>query len=368
MADGLTYLWPSAEQRLLLNAALLDPRQAQEAYSRWKERRGSTGAIDHASLRMLPLVFENLKTTDCQDMGQLRQWRRHFWVQGQGQRRATFSVVSLLGEAGIPTLVGKGMALELGGYVLPGTRPKSDIDLYVRYEDALAAIDCLEAAGWRDQCPFQEAPRDRIRRTPSMMMRHETMGELDLHWHCLSWIRKRSSDDRIWNDAQQLVCEGINIRIPAANDLILHAIVHGIYRNVFSPFRWIADVVVVCRAAPEGIDWRRQAEIARDLKLYSRWRRGVDYLAENYPEDCVIPKIARQRTTLVEIIENWDAVAGPDRLDPLDPVRGFLAYAVRIADGDNRHDLVRLTVRQMVRKLKGWLRYARLWPTGEPTA
>jgi Uncharacterised nucleotidyltransferase len=351
--DYLTSLWPDEDQRLLLNAALRDTSIAMHAFSSWKSRSALRGPIDQATLRILPDVFENLRGTECPDLNDLRQLRKHFWAQAQRQRRTALLAASALLAENIEVMVGKGMALVLGGYVPPGTRPMSDVDLYVRRENALAAIHCLKAHGWRDPCEFREPPHVRIKRTPAMALLRADHEELDLHWHCLSWIRKRASDERVWSASRRLECDSIAIRLPAANDLVLHAIIHGVYRNQIAPFRWIVDVVRVFRATPNEIDWQEQAEIARQFRLFSRWRLGIACLEEVVGDELRIPVIAMQRTTLVEVIENRFAISNADRFRPWrKALFGYLAYAVRVADGDNWYDLPRLTFAQITRKVR----------------
>jgi hypothetical protein len=280
----------------------------------------------------------------------------HAGIEAQRQRRSALAAAALLAESGIEVMVGKGMALLLGDYVRPGTRPMGDIDFYVRHEHAIATVECLKKAGWSNLAAFPETLEARIRRTPSIMLRHDRDGELDLHWHCLSEIRKQRSDARIWAGSRACTVDGVAIRLPSANDLLFHIIVHGIYMNELAPLRWVIDAVLLARRVPNEIDWIEQAKIARAFKLFSRWHLGVDFLARHYGEGLAIPAIAARRPSLVELIENRDAIVDTNHLSRWNrALRGYLAYAVRVADGDHWRDLPGLTFAQAMRKLRGLL-------------
>jgi hypothetical protein len=352
------FLWPDPLQRNLLDAALLPLPQAEAAFRAWSERTARHTLPDQASLRMLPMVYENLRhgVSTSLELRLARRLRLHAGIETQRQRRATVATAALLAGAGIAVMVGKGMALVLGGYVEPGTRPMADIDFYVRYEHAMAAIRCLQKAGWEEAAVFPETLDARIRRTPSLMLRHARHGELDLHWHCLSEISKKRSDERIWSGSRACTIDGVALRLPGANDLLFHIIVHGVYMNELAPLRWVADAVRLARCVPNEIDWTEQARIARAFKLFSRWRLGVDFLARHYGEGLAIPAIAARRPSFVELIENRDAIVDTNHLGRWNrALRGYLAYAVRVADGDHWRDLPGLTFAQAKRKLRSLL-------------
>ena len=59
------YLWPSAEQKLLLRAALAEDGAALKAIAAWHARVDLGGTIDSGSFRLLPMAHANLEKLGC---------------------------------------------------------------------------------------------------------------------------------------------------------------------------------------------------------------------------------------------------------------------------------------------------------------
>jgi hypothetical protein len=347
------FLWPDTQQQLLLEVALAQPEQAIEAFEQWQACPGSREGPDEASLRLMPLLYANLRYTGAA-LG-INRWHRtwlHYAFEEQARLLAAAKVAAILLEDGIRTMAGKGIALVIGHKVLPGTRPMGDIDLYVQRAEAIRAVAALEAHGWVSTDPrFRHNPNDVMIVTASLLLQHPRWGDLDLHWHCVADRSIAACDDTFWAHAHEAQVEGIPILIPRPPELLFQTVVHGMRRNVVAPIRWIADAVLLLRDAQPGIDWGEIEHLARRMRLNNRWQSGLSYLRAHPRFGIVVPDAPPRRISLLEIIENRDAIADTSGLrEWAVKVRRYMAGAARIAVGVDRKHLIRLAANRVTRR------------------
>src|SRR3990172_3071094 len=77
--------WPTAQQELLLRAALQQGSEALNAWEMWK-KAVPFDQMDPASVRLLPLVYRNMQTQcDLEDplLQKLKGVYRHAWAMNQ---------------------------------------------------------------------------------------------------------------------------------------------------------------------------------------------------------------------------------------------------------------------------------------------
>jgi hypothetical protein len=181
--------WPTAQQELLLRAALLPGAAAQAAWQQWRtEVDVEEDHLDLGSFRLLPLVYHNLHKQGIDDplMGRLKGMHRRAWVMNQLQFQACTQVLQSFHAAGIATLVLKGAALLCRYYPDQGVRPMGDFDVLVPKRQVVQAIEVLDQLGWQ---PVGH-PREGL--TPDYFAIRHAQGfanptgrQLDLHWHVL---------------------------------------------------------------------------------------------------------------------------------------------------------------------------------------
>lgn len=271
---------PTAEQLLVLHAAIDEPGAARVA---WERRRagGELDALDQGSVRLLPLVYRNLgpEAFDEEAGDRLRRLYRRAWSHNQLVFRRAAEAIGVLGAAGVETLAIKGASLALLAYGDVGARPMDDADLLVPIERTRDALTALEAAGWR---PDHEDP-------PAWTAVHHSLGfagpeggNVDLHWFAL-WQPAR--DDELWRASVPLELAGAATRAPSPSDQLLLACVHGAPWSPLPPFRWIADAVTVIRAAGPELDWERLVAEARRRRLTVAAAAALAYLSEEFGAD-----------------------------------------------------------------------------------
>ena len=264
--------FPSSENLLLLRAALADGDEAGRSWAAWQAQVGLDDA-DWASQRLLPLVYRNLRrlAADDPELPRLRGIYRHAWYRNQLLFRTAGGAILRLREAGIGTLVLKGVALSLLHYRDAGLRPMDDIDLLVKPAQAGEAIALLERDGWR---PLEVVP-------PCLEVKHahpfiDADGRrVDLHWNAL-W--EAAPDDDLWAAAVPLEVSGVPTLALDPTDQLLHVCVHGVQWDPTPSIRWVADAVTVLRDG--SVDWERLVARARARRLTLALSVSLAYLRD----------------------------------------------------------------------------------------
>ncbi|HWA53605.1 MAG TPA: nucleotidyltransferase family protein [Solirubrobacterales bacterium] len=272
MTESLGNL-PTAEQLLVLHAALDPAPAAAVAWQRWRQAIDFDD-VDHGSTRLLPLVYRNLGAGafDEEVAGRLKGLYRRSWSHNQLIFKRAAGAIGVLEGAGIETLVTKGASLALLSYGDVGVRPMDDVDVLVPFDRATDAIEVLSAAGWT---PDREDPLAWTRVHHSLGFGGSDHGEVDLHWFAL-WQPAR--DEHLWRASVPLQLAGATTLAPCPADQLLLACVHGTPWSPLPPFRWVADAVTVIRSAGEGLEWDRLVAEARRRRLTVATAAALDYL------------------------------------------------------------------------------------------
>ncbi|MEX1020394.1 MAG: nucleotidyltransferase family protein [Litorilinea sp.] len=288
---------PSTRQENLLGAALFAPAQAVAAWHRWRAEVDPTrDFIDPGSVRLLPLVYENLRPCDLDDpyLQSLKALHHQTVFTNQIQLHGCAQLLDLLHAAGIPTLTLKGAALVSQYYPTVGTRPMGDFDVLVPHAQAEAALAVLDAAEWR---PVGLA-HSQI--TPALLqVRHAqnfsgpNRRQIDLHWYALAGSMDPALDRQLWDQAQPLTLHNVTTQTLCPTDQLIHVCVHGAAWSSVPPVRWIPDAVMTLRAAADAanpapaIDWTRLLELARAYQLGMSLHHTLSYLQAH-----ILPQVA----------------------------------------------------------------------------
>ncbi len=274
---------PTAEQLLVLHAALDEPQAAAAAWERWRAAV-EFDDVDGGSMRLLPLVYRNLGADafDAEVAGRLKGLYRRAWSQNQLLFRRAAAAIGALEAAGIETLVTKGASLALLSYGDVGARPMDDADVLVPITRTREAIEVLAVAGWQAD---HDDPLAWTQVHHSLGFAGPGGGNVDLHWFAL-WQPAR--DDELWRAAVPMDLAGVTTRAPCFADQLLLACVHGTPWSPLPPFRWIADAVVTIRAAGERLDWDRVAEEAERRELTVAAAAALTYLRDEF--DAPVPQ------------------------------------------------------------------------------
>jgi hypothetical protein len=372
--------FPNEQQELLLRAALLEREPAVDAWERWKGLTGGIEQHDHASFRLLPLLYRKLSAYGVEEpqVERLKGVYRHAWYCNQRLFHEAEGVLQDFEQAGIPTILLKGAALTQLYYLDPGTRPMDDLDVLVPPERAEEAFHMLAANGWRRKTgvPFR-----------TLRFSNHATGfvdgrgrELDLHWNAL-W--QPAADQDFWAAAVPVKIRDASALALCPADQLLHVAIHGTGWNG-APVRWVADAMTILGAAASDIDWDRVVERSAARHLTLQLAPALRYLQDAFGAPVPAEAIARVeavRPTRGErlaqsALENrmrhgsayalhWDRWR---RLRTQDPTSGapasFVSYMQASWSAASRRDLAR----RLARKGIQIARHGRSHPRGEPLA
>jgi hypothetical protein len=309
-------LWPTAQQELLLTAALADGQVAVDAFRAWRAGTDLDDHLDRGSFRVLPLLFHNLHRLGVRDplMGRLRGMYRLVWYENHALFNETKLVVAALEKNGIATLLVKGVPLTFIYYRNHALRPMADIDIVVRRSDARRALALLESLGWRDNVAPSDADFE-FRHALGLLGPKNR--ELDLHWHVLYEAIDDAADEHFWSAAQPFDFAGVATHTLDPTDALMHVVIHGVRWNAEPPTRWVVDALAIMRGNDRPLDWKRMLSFARRWRLRHRLGLGLAYLAERHGAPvplAVLTELGSARPSVVERIENSVVLRNTDRI------------------------------------------------------
>ncbi|MDP3660643.1 hypothetical protein, partial [Phenylobacterium sp.] len=102
--------WPKGTQALMVRAAIGPQDEVEQCFRAWRRLVNIDDHMDGGTYRLLPLVYERLRTAGSDDplMGRLKGVYRRAWVETQSVFHAVAPVVARLEAAGVRTLLLKG--------------------------------------------------------------------------------------------------------------------------------------------------------------------------------------------------------------------------------------------------------------------
>jgi hypothetical protein len=290
---------------LLLRAALFPAEKAIPAWNEWKEGV-RIDRLDAGSLRLLPLVYKNLRAHGIDDvlMEDLQGAYRSTWARNRILFRNMAALLRLLHAAGIRTLLLKGAPLVLLNYKDYGLRPMFDFDVLVGTEDALSAFNLLKSSGWTPY-PLDTLSESVIALKHAASFKDSRGRECDLHWHVLPECCQPGADRDFWERAAPIEIEGVPTLALDPADHLLHVCAHGVKWNELPPLRWIADAMAIVKSSE--VNWQRVIAQAQKRRLVQPIKEALGYLRENWgapiPSE-VVRELERIPLSKIEEIEH----------------------------------------------------------------
>ena len=292
-------LWPDAGQTLLLRAGLCP---GPEAIAAWHEvaRDLDLDALDRGAARLLPLVWSNLRRhgVEAEALAPRHRAALEANVRVLGQLGAALGP---LHADGIATMLLKGSALLVDGYADPAGRPMADLDVLVPLHRALDAGRALEAHGFVADVRLTPTI---TRYTHSASFRHPRHPALDLHWHVFEECCRPDDDEPVWAASVPVTVGGVATRVPAPEDQLLHACVHGEKWVRVPGIRWVADAVTLIRLG--RIRWARLVEEATRRRFVLRMRAQLAYLRSAFDAPAPDEALAALESAPVSRIERFE--------------------------------------------------------------
>jgi len=338
--------WPTREQELLLRAALLQGKEAIDAWYEWKSSV-DVDRLDPGSLRLLPLLYWNLRTHGVKDplMNRFKGICRLTWYENQMLFYNMATLLRSFHNAGIQTMVLKGAALTLLHYRDYGLRAMSDFDVLVHTEQALAAINLLRKLGWTPKSRSPEAFTETYISVTKAHHFEDAAGRtLDLHWHVLPECCYPNADDDFWHGAVLTKIHDVPTHALNPTDQLLHVCVHGARWNPVPPFRWVADAMMILNTSQSEIDWNRLITQVEKYGLILPLRDTLNYLRDMLDILVPLPILQSLQDIPVSRIERIEYEARTRPPELVGPLRGlwfhYLRYSRLVSGASLQHKLV----------------------------
>jgi hypothetical protein len=256
---------PTAEQRLLLRAALLEGEPGREAWERWRRATDIEG-LDTGSQRLLPQLYRNVHTyaTDHTLLERLKGVYRHTWSANGVLFRDAGRLLAALARADIRTVVLDGGALVTLYYRDQGARAIDSITVMVAPDDVRPAALVLAREGWGSA---ELAHGSRPGPYTSQARLLGAGRPVDLLWDpfpegCTPDIRQG-----FWASAEPAEIAGFASQALAPTEELLRICVRASRWEEPSSFRRLADALVLLRSAGPRVDWPRLFDQARRARV-----------------------------------------------------------------------------------------------------
>ena len=293
--------WPNAIEDDLIKAAVHESDVGIEAWHRVRNEVIADFRTDASWLRMAPLLFRNLATSQPDDefIAELEPLWWSNWYRNERGFRAVGPVIQDLENAGLSVVLLKGAPMAVRYYGDVGCRPMADVDIMVRPADAAKTIAMLHDAGWQLEMPARTGLYGDgrllewlLRHRHSMGFVHPELKSIDLHWQLAKVLvapyNEAISDvSPFFARARAVEFGGAVVHDLAASDLLLNVVLHGVTTSPDVHLRWVVDALLLIASEPD-LDWDCFVAEARGRHVVKAATDSLEYLATKH--GAAIPK------------------------------------------------------------------------------
>jgi hypothetical protein len=281
LAEALSVILPTAGETLLLRACLYPTDSARRAWEEWQncknEFRDRFLGDNDSVKRLRPLVFnaQNLHglEVDKESQTYLRSAYLQEDLRNKIVRRICRDILILLEKEGIPTIVLKGTALAETVYDNPVLRHCHDIDLLIRDQDMSRAVSLLPSIQFKETNPKAEPGSDDCK------LEHESGLPLELHTGLFELPYYNELVGEVWERSRNHVVAGVQTKILAPADNLIHVCGHAFYQSRRESLRWVGDAWLIIDRHRD-LDWDLVFDCADRSHLALPLSVTLAYLAE----------------------------------------------------------------------------------------
>ena len=335
--DNRYAFFPSLKQELLLKAALLGEKEAASAWEQYGAYINRE-TIDHASQRVLPLLYQNLNSLGItmEQKNFLQGVYRNYWYSNKLLFNKIQPILNQLKNADIKVMLLKGAALTYGGryYSSQALRPMSDIDIMVPVNQVSKTIKILSSAAYKPENIKQNILKNSVG-DEYLWLRHsedfvdKEGNSLDLHWHLMTECAHSTIDAILWETAEEAEDDSSALYyLPSPTLQLIHICVHGAKVNAMHPLRWIPDAYMIIKGS--DIDWEELSNFAVQYHLVVPLSATLMYLKNTFSvhiPDQVFEKLSQEKISLIERAEFYIRHHGKGYRNSLyKHFAGFLRY------------------------------------------
>jgi len=281
LVDCLSVVLPTREETLLLRACLHAGEPARRAWGEWRTlmNDGANGSIgQNESVKNLrPLVFNALRCHGLELDKESQTFLRSAYLREELRskifRRICGSVLLLLANEGIPTIVLKGTALAESVYKNPVLRHSHDIEILIPEQDISRAAVLLPSLGFR---AVKQRPEPG---TSHFSLVHESRLPLELHSRLFQIPYHNTSSTEIWSRGRSCNIAGVPAHILASSDNLLHVCGKAFYSRSHQSLCWVADAWLIIDRHRD-LNWDLLLDCARQNHLVLPLSVTLSYLAD----------------------------------------------------------------------------------------
>jgi hypothetical protein len=267
----------TAPERLLLDALLLSPPLAEDAWRRW---RASTDldCLDKGSFNLLPALTARMPAWLAGEPRRaiLLGICRRAWSENQVQRKLLAGAVQVLAAVGIERVAVTGPVVWGPLYWPAGAiRPVGMVDLLIEPALVRPALEALSKAGWQAPKGMPDIGRKQFYFARGIPMQSPSSGQVRLHWRALpnTDLSLRRPDFPPLEALPPSL--GAPYAMPSEHSLV--AALGGVHEDGIG---WHFDALMICRQP--GLRWKNVAAL---LRRRAAQRQRLEQLRRDYGVD-----------------------------------------------------------------------------------
>lgn len=199
-------------------------------------------------------------------------------------------LLSIFAKNNITAVPYKGPALALQLYSNVALRQFSDLDILVHPRDVRLARDLLLAEDYVPLPPLTDGQQAVLLRTQCNLpfTRDHNRLVVELHWTVSAPHFARPFETaEFWGRLVDATLEGMNIKLPAPEDLLLALCIHG-SKHLWERLAWICDIAGSIESQQE-LNWRQLIARARvtgsERMLFMGLQLAVDLIGAQLPTE-----------------------------------------------------------------------------------
>jgi hypothetical protein len=299
----------SAEAELLVHCARLevDPARAEQIQTLLSSRKVDWTKLLSLAQRhaLIPLLYCQLNRVAAEQVPpeRLRELRVRYHNNSALNVLLTGEMVSLLelfDRNQISAVPYKGPAIGIGIYGDLSLRQFADLDILVPEADVWKATELLTERGYQAHFNIPARKQSRFVRLGyvRLFQRDDDPTIVELHWRLAPRFFGAPFDTgRLWQAARTIQIQGVNVRLPLPEDLILMLCIHGA-KDCWEKLEWVCGLAELVRSERQ-IDWQSLLKRATDLGCLKIVTLGIllarDLLEAPIPAD-VIAQLSQSQT------------------------------------------------------------------------
>lgn len=282
--------FPNKEEELFLKLILADDNNFQKIWDKWKEEIVFDN-INYATLRLIPFLYLRLRKLGIKEkiVGRIKGIYKLAWYKNQLTVNAIKNIILIFNKEKIPVILLKGIPLIENIYKDKGARFLGDADILIDKKHIEKAVEILLSNNWQYlyKSPsslnrVKKPLENKIIREVAFKDNNDV--EIDIHWKLFDFLFRENREHPM--SYEEIIKYSIDsnlgsaeYKMPCAEDMIIHIIVHGAEENEHRTLRWVLDTISVIKIMP--INWEFLVERIKKFGVSVEVYIAFLYIVEN---------------------------------------------------------------------------------------